>query len=321
MKTKRIILCSILAAMWLSVAAASATDETKAPAASSDEFDYLLNQPNPAPPQPPQPPQLPQPPMPPQEAPGMVPPPPQPPAMEPGPGLEGREPGGPFGGPKQPGMPQGGGIGQGHWRDRARERQPLWEQIDPQTLMNFLKENEPKLAEKLEKLQAENPEKYNRAVKIASQHYAPAIYMSSRDPEMSKLICGSIREQLKTEWLVGQYRDASPENQPAVKTQLKQAVSVLYDVILKQEEVRQGKFETRFKAVVPDNKPQGAPADQAAAQSDTAKAKHPRLQHFQQRLEQHQRNIESWRNNRTQIIDQHVEQLINGIEPFPWHRP
>jgi len=327
MKLRRIIPAVIVSILWLNAPTVFA--QAQAPAKSSeqtttDEFDVLLNSQTAPPPQaPPTEPGSPEA----LEAPGEgmlneVPPaqPPSPPGvgappgpmMNPQPGFGGKGRGGPFGNGMRPGM--GPGMG-----DRYRDRQGFGEQIDPQVMLNFLKENEPKLAEKLEKLRAENPEKFNRSIRTVSQIYGPVMVQMNRDPEMGKLSLQRIRLRLKSEQLLKKYQEAAADQREPIKAELKKTVSDQFDVILKQEEMRQEKITARLKAFAPDDKAQAA-GNESEGKDGGDKPKRPRLVHAQQRLEHHQQNIENWRKNRDSIIEQRLNQLLSGAEPFPWHR-
>jgi len=217
-----------------------------------------------------------------------------------GPGM-GPGPGAGMDGEKGPGPGPGAGPDGG---DR-----PRWGMGDPEQLLEFLNEHEPQLAEKLGAMEKENPQAYRRKMRDVARIYGPIMVQMRRDPEMANLSLQKVRLILQQQQQLNTVNEAGAEK--ADLGPLRETVGKLFDIIVAQQEHRMTKIKERMEGM-----PVRQDKEKAVA---AANRRAGRLEHFKDRLQQRQGNLENWKKNRDKLVEDRVQQLLQGIEPFPWH--
>lgn len=236
---------------------------------------------------------------------------------------------------RKPGMRRGPGPEMGYDRESVR--------TDPKELLEFIKKYEPELAEKLEKLRQEEPQQLRRKIVALGRLYGPVMQQMEHSPEMGKLSLQKIRLRLKIEATVNNLKEAEQETEKAtIKEQLRQHIEELFDIILAQEELRLKHWRERMAELAiegaqvkaPDKAEEAKrPQEPGAAQSSDAQQtpdseKAPRSRKGkkphkpgppqQQGLENREALIKQWREQKEQIINERLKELLEDIKPFPW---
>jgi hypothetical protein len=208
-----------------------------------------------------------------------------------------------------------GGPGRGH--------DGFHRQVPKEALIEFLQEHEPDLAAKLASMEQENRQ-YRRQINTLRRLYGPVYFQMQRNPEMGELGLAKIRIQLKTKNHKSSYQKAAgAEEQKAIKKNLRNSVSEMFDLIIQQEQLRYREMTERFNQW--DQPEAGEPHPEM--DEDHAHKRDRRQKRFgnpekrEKHLKQYQANIATWRKNRDKLIDQQVEMLLtNTTRPFPWPR-
>jgi len=188
---------------------------------------------------------------------------------------------------------------------------PRWGLADPEQLLDFLNEHEPKLAEKLGALEKENPQMYRRKMRDVARIYGPIMMQMRRDPEMANLSLEKVRLILQQQQQVNTIQASGAE-----KTDLKplrETVGKLFDIIVKQQETRLTKIGERM-----ENMPAGRRGKGPEGGGQGMNRGMGRMEHFKDRLQQREANLQNWKKNRDKLVEDRVQQLLQGIEPFPW---
>jgi predicted DNA-binding protein len=236
---------------------------------------------------------------------------------------------------RKPGMRRGPGPAMGYDRESVR--------TDPKELLEFIKKYEPELAEKLEKLRQEEPQQLRRKIVALGRLYGPVMQQMEHSPEMGKLSLQKIRLRLKIEATVNNLKEAEQETEKAtIKEQLRQHIEELFDIILAQEELRLKHWRERMAELAiegaqvkaPDKaeeakgsqKPgtvqssdaQQTPDSEKAPRSRKGKKPHKPGPPQQQGFENREALIKQWREQKEQIINERLKELLEDIKPFPW---
>lgn len=205
--------------------------------------------------------------------------------------------------------------------DRGMGR-PFFAPTDPAVLLEFLRQHEPELAARLEAMKQENPRQYRHRVHMLGRMYGPVIEQMKLDPEMAELTLQRIKQRLKVENTLkkihAQSQQGSSEN---LTGQLRSQVAGLFDIILQQEQLRLTQWQSQIAEwSVPDEN--GGKADPGEAQDRKPEwgMAQERMRKLQERLKEHQANLENWKSRRESIINDHMEELLNNHQPFPWGR-
>jgi len=253
--------------------------------------------------------------------------------------------------------PGSGGLGSGHKghghrfgpgygggdknQDQGRGRPGRFgpgrkDQITPEMLENFIKEHEPKLAEKLKKLRSENLRKFRRQISALRRLFGGVIVQMKNDPEMGKLSLQKINLNLKIKQKVHQVKNAdTDQNKQELYKQLSQNVGNIFDVILTQEKLRLQRWAKHAQEIGfgPEGRKQRKkirqeqPDPQPDMEGQHPTRRHrgrrgriPRREDFLKRIEKREKAIESWQQNKEKLVRLRIQELLEGTQPFPWGR-
>jgi len=220
---------------------------------------------------------------------------------------------------EHPAPPEGRGPGFGPGRGMGR---PFFAPMDPAVLLEFLRQYEPELAARLEAMKEENPRQYRHRVHMLGRMYGPVIEQMKLDPEMAQLTLQRIKQRLKVENTLKKiHAQPQPGSSENLTGQLRSQVAGLFDIILQQEQVRLTQWQSQIAEWSAAEEPGGKtePSDTQDRRPEWGMAQE-RMRKLQERLKEHQANLENWKSRRELIIDAHMEELLNNYQPFPWGR-
>lgn len=238
-------------------------------------------------------------------------------------------------------------------------------------LMVFLKEHEPKLAEKLEKLRQGDERKFKRQISPLHRMYGPIMRMMEENPAMAKLSLKGIRLRVQVQETVKQAKEATDETaKKAAIKELKDKLGELFEVILSLEGIRLDSIRKRMeeRPVRMGSRSQGE--SKTAAEGEQRERREMRrgpgsggpggfgggsrgsglggrggfggpgvhggfgvggrgggpggfnrergIEYMRGRMKQRQKNIEIWKENKASIIQKRIDELLKGLQPFPW---
>lgn len=165
-------------------------------------------------------------------------------------------------------------------------------EMDPEQreeLMDFLHENLPEAAERLERVKAEAPHEYRMAMRMALHQAMKLRHLKEHDPEAFEQALKETRLDLKAEDLVRRLRKLrshkalGPEDQKA----LEELRGELAKVLQEQFEIRQARREREAKQL-------------------------------EQRLADLRKSLAQRRENREEIIERHLRQMTGEGEGDEW---
>jgi len=283
------------------------------------------------------------------------PPPPPPPGQQPDASKRGRRG---RRGPSRPGPGWHGRARRGEPDRPHRGMDRRGKTIDSAEIIEFLQKHEPGLAQTLTDLLESNPQEFRRRLESVRQLYEPVIRQMKRDPEMANLQLKKIRLQLKAKQSVKnvqalsfkEFKDAktAKQAQTKAKKELRKTVAELFDVIVAQQEKRLTKAEERMKEWEPRG-PEGKKGPRPRRRAGKGimgpgmgKGMGPGMGkgmgpgkgrrgkgrsrgkdfkcEFDERLTEKKARLTAWREHKKQIVNDHVEELLQGREPFPWDK-
>jgi len=263
-----------------------------------------------------------------------------------------------YGGP--PGRGEGGGYG-----DQFRGR---FGRVGTAELMEFLKEHEPELAAKLDKLHKEDEQHLERQMYSLKRMYGPIMRMMEENPAMAKLSLKGIRLRVQVQETVKEAKEATDEteNQAAIE-KLQGKLEELFDVILSLEGMRLESFQKRMQERPMRMGSRRGEESQTAADGEERERRDMRhgsgpggpggfggggrgpgpggrggfggpggrggggrgggpdgfdrerfAEFARSRVEQRKKNIEIWKENKASIVQKRIDELLKGLQPFPW---
>ena len=228
-------------------------------------------------------------------------------------------------GQERPGMRMGMGRGE----DEGAQEERV------EAMMMFLAEHEPSLAAVLKEFQAENPRMFEQRLGGLMRIYGPLMEQMERNPDMAEVGLKRIRLQLRAEQAGRRLQAADAEGKEAARTALRERLGELYEVILRQTEMKLDRMEEQitkmqeWREILEQRGPgtKGGDRDEgddewarerAERRSKMGKHGARRLQEMTKRIDEGRKSLRVWRENRTRIIDQRVEQMGSSVKPFPW---
>jgi len=242
------------------------------------------------------------------------------------------------------GQVMGPGMGQG-WGGREGRSQ-----VEPEELLAFLQEHEPKMAEKLDALRQEDPRAFMRQVREVGRLYQPVMRQMQYDPTMGQISLKRIRTQLQTEDVLQEYRQATTDaDKAALRKKLEGILANQFNVIIEQqelfiqrgkeraEEVQQGDDENEDEAQVEMDNNRGRRGGRSVGgesygarvrgrdgggmnrESGIDWGRRPGGgRNFQGRLDEQEKAIAYWKANRDVIVKERLGALLDDKRPFPW---
>jgi len=169
----------------------------------------------------------------------------------------------------------------GNQPDQQSDKGPRGERGDRgagavEDLMAFLREYEPTLAAKLEHLRQSDLGEFQEQVPTLLRLYGPVMRQMEQDPELGKLSLRVIQLRLKVQDQVKHAQAAAKEDkqsQAAARKELEATLSELFDVILKQEDLRLKSSQDRLESFSRRTR-QSDQQDQDPQSGQGAKANH-----------------------------------------------
>jgi hypothetical protein len=205
-----------------------------------------------------------------------------------------------------------------------RERPMRLQQVDPDELLKFLAEHEPTLAERLERLKIDEPEEYELKMPLLGRLYGPVMRQMMRNPAMAEISLRKIRLHLKIKSALAEAKEQADSDEAAPSRKaLRKSVAELFDVILEQEELRVSEMKSRLDRWSDLAEKYGKDGwdDDKTMASGKQRGRgvgRARLSALRNRLTEQEGQLDRWRDNRKQIINLRVAELLAGEKRFPW---
>ncbi len=244
------------------------------------------------------------------------------------------------------GMDQGRGGREGNWR------------VEPEELLAFLQQHEPKMAEKLMDLRQEDPQAFLRQVNSVGRLYQPVMRQMQYDPTMGEISLKRIRTQVQAEDVLQEYAKATTDaDKTALRKKLEGILTTQFDVVIEQQELFIQRGQQRAEELQ-KGEAEGGEDEAAAATEDTRKRRQERRdrrrseeggrrtmdrgpggmgmgaggrgmgaggrgwsrnpENMQARVEEQKKAIAYWKTNREVIVKERLGALLDDKRPFPW---
>ncbi|MFH1613930.1 MAG: hypothetical protein ABIG61_02445 [Planctomycetota bacterium] len=193
------------------------------------------------------------------------------PMMGPGPGLRP--------GPMGPGM-----MGPG------RRGEPGGRMGGPEDagLLMWLKENEPEKAAELEQLKKDNPEMYERRLRLMQRQYRRIMQASKDNPELATVLKEDLQLKRQRNELVKQIRGTEDQAEAEkLKAELKTVIGKRFDLIIKKKQLQYEDLQSK-------------------------------LEKLKKEVEQRKGELEKMKGDKETQIKERFEKLISATEKIDW---
>jgi len=167
----------------------------------------------------------------------------------------------------------------GQWKDRVQKRHDEF--------VDWLKENYPKVADKLAKLREENPGEYMKQFAESKEKYGEIMEAQKKDPEYAKVLKEDLELKQNRAMLVRKLQNADDEQKDDLKAELKEVVAKRFDIIIKKKEFQ-------YKALK------------------------ERLEELQKKLDSRQAELDKLAQSKDEAIDGRMKELIDESEKLNW---
>ena len=202
-------------------------------------------------------------------------------------------------------------------------------------LMEFLGKHETEKAGQLRDLYNNQPEEFERYIGIVCELYTPAARMMENNPETGMLMVQNISLSLDVKKIVSDYNKVSDSaEKEKKKTHLKEKLSQQFDVILKLQEKEISGWQDRISQF--RERMQNGNLDEEMDMDARGRRRgrgpdfgegmgmQDRFQHMQKRMthevSKRKQDIVKWKEQKAQIVERQLADLIEDVRPFPWNR-
>jgi hypothetical protein len=168
------------------------------------------------------------------------------------------------------------GMGREHMRAREAE------------LLEWLKENYPEKAEKLARLQDENPELYMRQLMLSMKKYGRIAETSRSNPQLAEILKEDLKLKAARDKLLRKIAGTADEGERKQLTgQLEQTVASRFDLIVKRKQIAHKQLRAE-------------------------------LEKLQQKVQKREAKLKKWKEIKDQKVKQRIKELISQTEKFCW---
>lgn len=167
----------------------------------------------------------------------------------------------------------------GQWKDRVQKRH--------NEFADWLKENYPKVADKLAKLREENPGEYMKKFAESREKYGEIMEAHKKNPEYAEVLKDDLKLKQNRAMLVRKLQNADDEQKDDLKAELKEVVAKRFDIIIKKKEFQ-------YKALK------------------------KRLEELQKKLDSRQAELDKLVQSKDEAIDGRMKELIDESERLSW---
>ncbi len=189
------------------------------------------------------------------------------------------------GGEDRPGPRDRGRPGRGPMGDRPDRSGPggpdpdflTPEQVD--RLMGFIKENLPQFHERLAAARQNNPAAFRLMIHQAARRLFPIVRMKFENPELAEKMIAEFKAQIVIDDLTQRYRKASRAEREQLKPQLRQHVATRFDMRLERLRIE--------------------------------------IRNLQRRLDEAKQELTDQEENKQELIDERLDDLLSDVDRRP----
>ncbi len=195
-------------------------------------------------------------------------------------------------------------------RESDEDRQAR-HQRQEKRLLKFLDTYVPELYGKMIQAKKDDPERYPYHIRRLYMLFRKVMEQMEEDPEKGKLSLERVLIVLK---IKDELRKADEEDVEVNRDIIHNHVNELFDVIIMRERLRLDRLKESVKEIKTELE------NNDDMDKDKRRRAERRLRHRPRRIEKYERNLKSWIANKDKHVNDHVNNLIEDIAPFPWGR-
>ncbi len=225
---------------------------------------------------------------------------------------------------------RGGMGGPGREGRRGFGRGMFGPPMTTEELMTFLGKYDPEKAQQFGEMYKKQPEDFEKYIGMVCELYTPASRMMDFNEDIGKFMVKNISLSLDIKKVVSDYKKAEDEPSKArFRQQLKVKLEEQFDVIIQLQENeikgwqdRISQFRERMEngELEDDNQEAGRGRGFGRGGSDMQ----DRFQHMHKRMaqevERRKGDIVKWKEQKQQIVERQISDLVEDVRPFPWNR-
>jgi hypothetical protein len=154
--------------------------------------------------------------------------------------------------------------------------------------IEWLKENYPEKAEKLARLQDENPKLYMRLLKLSMKKYGRIAEASRTNPQLAEILKEDLKFKAARDKLLRKIAGTTDEQEKKQLTeQLEQTVASRFDLIVKRKQISYEQLRAE-------------------------------LEKLQQEVRKREAELKKWKEIKDEKVKQRIKELISRTEKFSW---
>lgn len=193
-------------------------------------------------------------------------------------------------------------------------------------LMKFLNQYDPTRARQLDDMLANQPQQFQEYIGMVCELYTPAARQMEFDPEAGVLAVKNISLQLDIKKQVADYKVSTDDAlKERLKTDIRLNLDRQFELILEDQQrdiarwqERMARFQSRIQSE------QNAGPDQMRPENDMrGRGRADRFVNMQERMKKELgkriEDIAKWKEQKKQIVDRQLSDLIEDVRPFPWN--
>ena len=170
-------------------------------------------------------------------------------------------------------------------RERSRER---IREMETEFLLSWLSKNKPNDANELSALREKDPIAYDKRIKIETKKYRQIIDAEQTNPALAELLKKDLGLKEKRNELLEKLKGTTDEKQKEeLAAQLKEVIGERFDVIVQKQQLKYDELKKK-------------------------------LEELQQSVNKSQAELENYKNNKEELIEKHLANLINKSGQFDW---
>jgi hypothetical protein len=178
---------------------------------------------------------------------------------------------------------RGGGGLMGEAIDKRMDRM----QRKHEEYLDWLKENYPTEANKLEQVRTDNPELYLRRLMHSGKKYGKIAEAAKYNPELATVLKEDLELKDERDEIIQKLRSADGEDKEALTAELKEIVSKRFDLIIKRKHLQHQHLLEK-------------------------------LEKLKQQVEQSEAEAKKWEDTKEEKVQTRVKELIERSEKFHW---
>ena len=223
-----------------------------------------------------------------------------------------------------PGGMFGGGRGTGMMGGRGMFGPPM----ETEELMTFLQKYDQQKAAQLNEMYQKQPEQFAEYVGMVCELYTPAARIMENDQDAGKLEVKKISLSLDVKKQVSDYKAATDDAaKNKLKSELSTNLSKQFDLIMESQKSEISMWKERldrFESRAANGQGQGQGQQQNNNRPGWARdGMSDRFERMQKRMtsevEKREADIQKWKEQKDQIVERQLSDLVEEVRPFPWN--